>query len=85
MSSVEMRPIKDTITGNLYDVHLENFAYYGIYSLFGISFDEYISRPRYEIDSLNKVAKKRMEVKNKAQKDIHSELEDLKGGFDDIK
>lgn len=41
--------------GFIYEEHLRNFIYKDIGKKLGMSFDDYINRPRYEIQNINKV------------------------------
>lgn len=63
------------VSGFIYEGHLRNFLYRDIHKKLGMSFDEYINRPRYEIDLLNKVVGDIDSLKAKSNQNLLDELE----------
>lgn len=59
----------------LYDNYIKIYAYRGIHQKFGITVDEYLNRPRYEIEELNRIAEEMDKKKVESNDDAMQELE----------
>ena len=75
LSGVKYNQCEDTVNHYLYDSYLELFLYKGIGKHTGLTFDEFIDRPRYEIE---KIAKAVDAFKKKEAQAGNDALEQLK-------
>lgn len=62
------------VEGFLYEEHLRNYIYKDIFKKTGLSFDDYIDKPRYEIQLINKVIDNTDSEKAKLNQDIVNNL-----------
>lgn len=59
----------------LYEKYLSSFMYRNIGTKLNISFDDYIDRPRYDIETINRLADKMDQEKIKANTETLGDLE----------
>lgn len=59
---------------NLYDILLDAYLYKRVYSLTGVSFDEFLNKPRYEIDKLLEGVKRFSETEERIKAEITAQL-----------
>lgn len=80
LSSVSINEKEIYTKDFLYESYLRTFIYKDIGKKLSISFDDYINRPRYEIDSINRIVEeieiKRNEVNRKALANIEDVTKD---------
>ena len=74
MASVSFHDCENYRQDGLHDNYLRTFLYKDVHKKLGISFDDYLSRPRSEIEAINRVIdeidKQRNEANKKAMDDI---------------
>lgn len=75
LASVTFNESEQYLHNYLYEKYLSSFMYRKIGEKLNISFDDYIDRPRYDIEAINKVADKLDKEKNDASGDALGELE----------
>lgn len=75
LASVKFHPVEQYHKDFLYDGHLSTFIYRDIGRKLNISFDEYIARPRYEIEAILRVIDHIDSKKAKANEDMLRDLE----------
>lgn len=66
LDSVRFNPSEDTVNHYLYDSYLELFMYKAVNKHTGLSFDEFLDKPRYEIEKILKVVDTFREKESKA-------------------
>lgn len=59
----------------MYDNYLKIYIFNDIYKKTGLTFDDYLNRPRYEIEAINKIVMETNKEKMKANEDANKELE----------
>jgi len=62
------------IDGFIYEGRLRNFIYKDIYKITGISFDDYLARPRYEIDLIDRIVEQVGKERSKKNQDLLNTL-----------
>lgn len=62
------------LDGHLYEGRLRNFVYKDIHKLTGMSFDDYISRPRYEIELIDRVVEQIGKERSKQNQQVLDKL-----------
>lgn len=75
LSSVSMHKRETYTKDFLYDNYLRTFIFRDIGRKLSISFDEYINRPRYQIEAINRIAEEIDNRKQSANSDVLEELE----------
>lgn len=75
MSSVQFNKSEQYIKNYLYDSYLKTFLYLEIGKKLNMSFDEFLARPRYEIESMIRIVKEIDERRNKTTENIMKNLE----------
>lgn len=77
MSSVQFHKAEQYLNNYLYDGYLSTFIYRDLGKVLNMSFDEFISRPKYEIEKFIKIAddvqKKRMSTSDSIIKKLNSD------------
>ena len=78
MSSVQFHKAEQYLNNYLYDGYLSTFIYRDLGKVLNMSFDEFISRPKYEIESILRITQAINEKKMKANQSVINELEQTK-------
>lgn len=90
MSSVTMHAKEVYTKDFLYESYLRTFIFRDIGNKLGISFDDYINKPRYEIESINKIVEEIDARKMRANESALDGIENSKsskknkGGLPDL-
>jgi len=74
LDAVAFHPGEDFRTGFLYENYLRTFMYKGIGQKFNITFDQYLDRPRADIEMMNKIAEEMDAKKAKISGDAEAAL-----------
>ncbi len=75
LSSVQFHPAEEYMQNYLYDNYLSTFIYRDLGKKLNMSFDDFISRPRYEIEAIIRVTSVIDEKKAKTNEDMLKSLE----------
>ena len=75
LSSVQFQPAEEYMQNYLYDNYLSTFIYRDLGKKLNMSFDDFISRPRYEIEAILRVTAAIDEKKAKTNEDMLKSLE----------
>ena len=75
LSSVQFQPAEEYMQNYLYDNYLSTFIYRDLGKKLNMSFDDFISRPRYEIEAILRVTATIDEKKAKTNEDMLKSLE----------
>lgn len=78
LSSIQFNSSEKYLDNYLYEGYLNTFLFKEVYKTTGISFDEFINRPRYEIESILKIVE---EVNKKKMNINKSVLKNLDKGY----
>lgn len=78
LSSVQFHPSEEYMKNYLYDNYLATFIYRDLGKKLNMSFDDFISRPRYEIEAMVRVISAIDEKKAKTNEDMLKSLEQTK-------
>lgn len=74
LSNVELHSNEDFIKNNLYEHYLNVFVALDIYTKLGISFDEFINKPKYEIEAIIKVIENLRQKEDKIRKEVNEKI-----------
>ena len=75
LASVTFHEAERYMHNYLYEKYLSSFMYRNIGAKLNISFDDYIDRPRYDIETINRLSDKMDQEKIKANTDTLGDLE----------
>lgn len=75
---MQFNPAENYLQNSLYESYLANFSYKEIGKKLNISFDDYINRPRHEIESMNRVIDQTDAKKIAANKALLADIESAK-------
>lgn len=83
-SLVSFHKAEDVYLGSMREDHMRHFAELKIGEVFNVSFDQYLARPRHEVEMMRSVAEQVQKRKNTADQNALNEAqklaEQLKGG-----
>lgn len=75
LASVQFNEAEEYLRDYLYDGYLETFIYKEIGKKMNISFDEYLDKPRYEIEMIHRVIESIDQKKAKMNAELMKNLE----------
>ena len=78
LASVQFNQAEDYFSDTLYHSYLSNFVYRDLGKKLNMSFDDFISRPRYEIEAMLRIIEDVDKKKSKMNDDIMKDLENNK-------
>lgn len=78
LSSIQFNKAEEYIKNYLYDAYLNTFIYRELGKKLNMSWDDFINRPKYEIESIIRIVSSIDEKKMKANESVINELETSK-------
>ena len=73
--SASFHESENYLKDNIYEAYLTTYIYKDVYRKTGLNFDEFLNRPKYEIEAILKVVTEVANVKSKTEDDLYKSLE----------